>query len=560
MRKLFTIALMMVIAVAVSTFATIIDIPDDYPTIQQGINASIDGDTVLVQPGTYVENINFNGHNIVLGSMLLTTEDTSYIEQTVIDGDSSGSVVTFENGEGNETTITGFSITNGWNEGIEGGGVTCHNYSFPKIANNDIYGNYAYDGGGINCKDSNPTITDNNIFNNSNQFRGGGISCENSSPDLNGNYISQNEGSGIYCYLGSSPSITNNSFIENSGGGIRCRDESCPLVDGNVITNNSAQYGGGIYCRDSANPLIVNNIISGNTAFSDYLTGFGGGIYCEYSNPIIENNIISGNTAFDDYYDAYGGGIFCIESSPTISFNLIIENSAIGGNFPAEGGGICCFGNSEPIIRNNTIADNRADYGGGLYCENSNPSVVNTIFWADSASVYGNEFAGSSPDITYSNIQGGWDGEGNIDANPLFLDPLNGDFHLLAGSPCIDTGNPESPLDPDSTRADIGAFYYDQHVDIDVVDLLPKDFQLYQNYPNPFNGSTTISYDLPQAADVTIEIYDILGRRVETLISRNQPVGSHSLIWNAEDLTSGIYFYKLQAGNNINTKKMLLAK
>ena len=103
--------------------ANIINIPADYPTIQQGINSSIDRDTVLVQPGTYFENINFNGHNIVLGSLFLTTRDTSYIAQTIIDGNSSGSVVTFENGEDSTTVISGFTIQNG--AGVDGGGIKC---------------------------------------------------------------------------------------------------------------------------------------------------------------------------------------------------------------------------------------------------------------------------------------------------------------------------------------------------------------------------------------------------------------------------------------------------
>jgi hypothetical protein len=79
--------------------ATIINVPADSSTIQGGINGSSNGDTVLVQPGTYVENINFNGHNIVLGSLFLTTGDTIYISTTIIDGDSAGTVVTFESGE-----------------------------------------------------------------------------------------------------------------------------------------------------------------------------------------------------------------------------------------------------------------------------------------------------------------------------------------------------------------------------------------------------------------------------------------------------------------------------
>ncbi len=122
MKKSLTLTVIVFVFGVFSASATIINIPDDYPSIQQGIDASADGDTVLVQPATYAENINFNGRNIALGSLFLTTGDMSYISQTVIDGNGSGSVVTFENGEDSTAMIMGFTIQNGVAE--EGGEFT----------------------------------------------------------------------------------------------------------------------------------------------------------------------------------------------------------------------------------------------------------------------------------------------------------------------------------------------------------------------------------------------------------------------------------------------------
>ena len=88
----------------------------------------------------------------------------------------------------------------------------------------------------------------------------------------------------------------------------------------------------------------------------------------------------------------------------------------------------------------------------------------------------------------------------------------------------------------------------------------PLEFKLDQNYPNPFNPSTTISYQIPSASYVTLKVYDILGKEVATLVNRQENMGEHSVIFNAKNLTSGIYFYKLQAGNYIAIKKLVLLK
>ncbi len=117
---------------AAITYTVKTDGSGDYTAIQTAIDASTtaDGDTVLVYPGTYTENINYNGKNIVVGSLYLSTQDTSYISSTIIDGNQSGSVVTFENGEGNSAQLIGFKITNGSGKdetqfpyALSGGGV-----------------------------------------------------------------------------------------------------------------------------------------------------------------------------------------------------------------------------------------------------------------------------------------------------------------------------------------------------------------------------------------------------------------------------------------------------
>lgn len=89
---------------------------------------------------------------------------------------------------------------------------------------------------------------------------------------------------------------------------------------------------------------------------------------------------------------------------------------------------------------------------------------------------------------------------------------------------------------------------------------LPTELSLSQNYPNPFNPMTTIKYSLPKADHVTIEIYDLLGRKVETLVNKKEQAGYHQVIWNGDKVSSGLYFYRLQAGENSRANKMLLLK
>ena len=153
--------------------------------------------------------------------------------------------------------------------------------------------------------------------------------------------------------------------------------------------------------------------------------------------------------------------------------------------------------------------------------------------------------------------------------NNIYLDPefnsTTGDsaFFLTANSPCIDAGNPYLSPDPDSTIRDIGVYYFNQSLSVSKnnnISDIPDTYTLQQNYPNPFNPSTTIRFDLPQAGNASLIIYDTQGREVVRLIDSWQPAGFHVATFDASGLSSGMYFARLTAGNSYQTRKLLLIK
>ena len=781
-------------------FATIINVPTDQPTIQAGINSAVNGDTVLVATGTYVENINYNGKNIVIGSLFLTTLDTTYISQTIIDGNQNGSVVTFESGEDSTAVLVGFNITNGY-ASESGGGILCIYDSNPSLVNVAISGNSAlYVGGGILCENSSPSLVNVTITGNSVTWGGGGgIYCTNSNPSLVNVTITDNNadygGGGIYCRINSSPSlinvtITGNSATWGEGGGIYCTSSNLSLVNV-TIAGNSAYHGGGIYLEDSnstlqdvmisenscsdggggiysensdlilfgvtimkndayyagggvyfedSNPLFdpdnrcniyLNHAMNGNDMYSDALlnvivdtftvlnpTGFhtspienftfdilqgtviqteadlyvspegdnnnsgltaddplktiyfacaktladslnpqtihlldgiyspatngeyfpvsipdyvnlsgdtengvtldaegldsvigiydhqkiiisnltitggsrnygGGGIYCYNSSPSLVNVTIIGNSAYHgsgiyccnnsspslvnvtitgNSANTNGGGIYCYDSNPSL-VNVTITGNSVSN----KGGGIYCY-DSNPSLVNVTITGNSAWHGGGIYCnDNSNPSLVNCILWNDLP----NEVIGS-PEISYSDIQGGWTGEGNIDENPLFVGAGEHPFSLLEDSPCIDEGIPDTTglnlpeLDLAGNPRiyngiiDMGAYEW-QGVGIDDWQSSKTVNILSQNYPNPFNPETTIEYSLKEPGNICLEIYNIRGQKVRTLVNEFKAVGYYNVIWegtddNDKNVASGIYFYQMKTKDYSTVKKMILLR
>jgi len=318
-------------------------------------------------------------------------------EVTIIDAEQTNRVITMDNCDNN--TISGITITGG-----------------------DAPPNYGDHGGGMHLSYSNPTLTHVTISNNTAE----GVS---------------GKGGGMYLYS-SNPTLTHAT-----------------------ISNNTADYGGGMH-MDFSDPSLTNVTISGNTADDDYSKG--GGMYLYYSNPSLTNVTISGNTAdyggginLDGYSDPtlnhvtisnntadYGGGMKLYYSNPSLT------NVTISGNTAEYSGGGMYSYSSNPNLTHVTISNNS---GGGMYCQYNtcNTILTNSIIWGNSPeSISFNE----EPVITYSDIEGGWEGEGNIDSDPLFTYPEYGDYTLIETSPCIDTGDPNLWYqDLDGTRADMGA-------------------------------------------------------------------------------------------------------
>lgn len=332
------------VLLAIPCSARIITVDDDGPadfnTIQAGIDHCWDGDTVVVSPGTYTENIYFNRAPVTVTST--DPNDPDVVESTIITA-SSGYSVNFDFFEDDESVLMGFTVTNR----------------------------------GVYCKDSSPTITRNVIR----ECDTAGITGQNAaSPTISYNTICDNSDHGISeCYgLISHNRIERNTHYGRGAGLYRCGG----TVRDNKISHNSVRgtnnpvYGGGLaHC----NGTIVNNVISGNTAMATQSSETGGGLY--HCNGFIVNNTIVGNTVGT----GSGGGLFLCEG--------IIKNNIIGRN---RGYGISsCSGHNYNDVWDNSPA-NYSDSPGpndiprnplfavdGYWDANGTPGDTTDDFWVD---------------------------------------------------------------------------------------------------------------------------------------------------------------------------------
>jgi len=263
--------------------------------------------------------------------------------------------------------------------------------------------------------------------------------------------------------------------------------------------------------------------------------------------------LIEGNSIHDNVSTNLTAGIACTNADPSIIRNLIFNNSS-------DVGSSIVMMDSSPKISNNTIVDNFANLC-AIFNYNSSPVIKNSIFMdcLNFISIFG-----GSPSVSYCDIFGDYSGIGNMYEDPMFVDPINHDYHLLSCSPCIDAGDPTSPLDPDSTISDIGAYYYDQNVSVGNEPSTPSVTTLYQNYPNPIAGGTTFSFYIKGEQEVDLSIYNIRGQCVRSF-KHSYPQGFHEIYWDGKDeqgleLSSGIYLMRLNSKESTIIRKMVLVR
>ncbi|MBN3035119.1 MAG: hypothetical protein JW861_06000 [Bacteroidales bacterium] len=417
MQRTLLFAIVTVVFYMPDANPAVIRIPDDYPSIQQAINAASMHDTVLVSPGYYMENIHFRGKNIVVASHYLLDPDPFFVEATIISGGypshpDTASCVLIVNGEDSTAVLMGFTLQDG-------------------------LGTKWLDEHGAGL------------------FReGGGILIQNASPAIRNNKIWQNQ---IMDFTG---------CVSSGGGAIRAGDSN-PLIMNNVIMNNKARYGAGI---------VLN-----------------------YSGAVIRNNLIAYNHGGEDY----------------------------------GGGGIWSLGNGEKpvIIVNNHIVYNHSELGGGgIRLWQSTATVMNNIIWGNSATTWP-QIQGFNGMVTYCNVEGGWQGEGNIDEDPLF-DPNSFNLMWLGNiSPCIDAGNPDGqwndPEDPQhhgqalfpakgGLRNDMGAYGGPGSILLTYTvtgateERLPRTPDIHV-FPNPCTGILCTSLRKPYCGEIRAWVHDTQG-------------------------------------------------
>ena len=401
-----------------------------------------------------------NSYHVVTGS---NTDATAVLDGfTITAGNANGTTGMRNNGGGmlidsGSPTLTNCTFTA--NAGDFGAGLGNYNAS-PSLTNCTFSSNHADTGGGGMANDAgaDPTVSSCEFRNNSSEY-GGGMRNHTSSPTVTNCTFSDNtaDWGAAVRNMTSNAELSDCTFTGNAadqnGGGV-FNQESDPALTDCQFTNNSAEYGGGISNQESS-PTVTDCLFSGNAAGYE-----GGGVYnvaggipqltrCDFTgNSAMAGGALSNSSSsatvnestFTDNTATFAGGAMVdCDSSP------ILTNCAFSGNTGDVYGGALGFEASATTLVNCTFSGNSSPDGRAIVCISepetgpSNINVTNCILWNGGDEI--SNVDGSTIAVTYSDVQGGWSGTGNINADPRFVSAGGGDYRLSAGSPCIDAGD-----------------------------------------------------------------------------------------------------------------------
>ncbi|NIR49889.1 T9SS type A sorting domain-containing protein [candidate division KSB1 bacterium] len=554
--------------------AGILEVPADRPTIQEGIDAATDGDTVLVAPGEYFEEIVIEGKKVILGSWFLTTGDESYITQTIVDGNGE-TIFTVKGSTDPGTVITGLTIRNG-RDGIK-------TRAKINILNNHISTcedavDYEKGSGGV-CRFN---VIENN--------QGEGLDFDRDVNIVIGDNIIRNNGEdGIEIQLNEYDEelltyvIRRNQIYGNVQDGIQLVGHPGPsnrvfYIERNLIYNNGFV---GLGMTGEANDKetfegasIPDPIYLINNTFINNDHGVSGG-----DNVVALNNIIAGSARV---------GMKNVDENSIVAHGVLWANWVDFDNCNVDG---------ESIMFEAPLLDEK------YVSTSASPGVDNGIaffVWEGDTILNTHDFIGSAPDIgTFefnptgdpielslsSDAEPGqvelfW--RSNSASNPVGFEiqrsvggiqllkfvlvdaerasSTSGRYHYL------DAGTPPG-LEPDLYYYRIKQFGSDGETSLSNLTVAelpgPNIHELPPNYPNPFNSETSMEYRLPSAGYVVLKIYNILGQEVLTLVDEERPGGFHVLNWDGRDssgreVASGVYIYRLRVDENFVASRRLL--
>ena len=481
-------------------------------------------------------------------------------------------------------TFDNMTITNNTAVGSHAGGIWTNHSDDWVMTNSIISGNSAdYFGGAICMLNSAPTMINVTMNNNTAEWGGGGACAMWSSPALKQCIISNNTGNGSGGGFrafgeGAFPILEDCKIKGNTsagdGGGIFFDEADGAKLTRVAVTNNHAEgYIGGIDVTGT-NAVMTNITVSGNTSGSGGGVGISMGGNAEIINSILWNNtgdqvMLQEATATVNYSDIQGGyeGIENIDEDPNfvgvhphMDFYALQENSPCidAGTADADSNGV------NEITSYYGIAPDMGAFEYSLPDPPPPPAPLGLEYEIQGSSVVLTWGTDDSTTIMYYSVEKSLDLSFTSDV----------EIHYALSNNFIDTDVEENTeyfyrisyyAGQWSDYSDIVAVIYTAALDMAEASNIPSVYSFHQNYPNPFNPMTTISYELPIKEFVNIKIYDLMGRNIRSLINMVQDAGYRSVQWNAtndlgQPVTAGMYIYTIQAGNFMETKKMVLLK